>query len=111
MAVTSKLYVDVNAARDRAEVAAEQAIAANEFLKSTLAAVVPPGFGDVRTIGDLCDRATLDIDTAFPDNPGTEADIRNTIGRIYYRLDKRPQAEQQLIRAHALRREQSGADP
>jgi thiol-disulfide isomerase/thioredoxin len=108
MAVTAKLYVDVNAARDRAEVAAAKAIAANEFLKSTLAAVVPPGFGDVRTIGDLCDRVALDLDTAFPDSPGTEADIRNTIGHIYYRLDKRPQAEQQLIRAHALRRDNLG---
>lgn len=105
---TSKLYVDVSAAHTRAETAAEEAIAANEFLKSTLEAVVPPGFGDVRTIGDLCDRVSQDIDGAFPDNPTTEADIRNTIGQIYSRLDMRAQAEHQLKKAYQLRSENLG---
>lgn len=105
---TSKLYVDVKAARSRAESAAEQAIAANEFLKSALEAVVPPGFGDVRTIGDLCDQVSQEIDGAFPDNPITEADIRHTIGNIYSRLDERALAEQQLKKAYLLRRENLG---
>jgi len=105
---TSKLYVDVSAAHTRAETAAEQAIAANEFLKSTLEAVVPPGFGDVRTIGDLCDRVSQDIDGVFPDNPTTEADIRHTIGQIYSRLDMRAQAEHQLRKAYLLRSENLG---
>ena len=105
---TSKLYVDVSAARTRAETSAEQAIAANEFLKSTLESVVPPGFGDVRTIGDLCDRVAQDIDTAFPESPLIEADIRHTIGQIYYRLDKRAQAEFQLRKAYLLRQDNLG---
>jgi len=101
---TSKLYVDVSAQRSRAETAAAQAIAANDFLKNTLNSVVPPGFGDVRTIGDLCDRVAEDLDEAFPNDPVTEADIRNTIGHIYMALDKRAQSEFQLRKAYDLRR-------
>jgi serine/threonine protein kinase/thiol-disulfide isomerase/thioredoxin len=105
---TSKLYIDVRDERTRAESAAEQAIAANEFLKNTLRAVVPPGFGDVRTIGDLCDRVAQDIDGAFPDSPLIEADIRLTVGKIYMALDRRPLAEQQFIKAYRLRDETLG---
>jgi non-specific serine/threonine protein kinase/serine/threonine-protein kinase len=105
---TSKLYVDVSAARTRSEASAEQAIAANEFLKGALASVVPPGFGDVRTIGDLCDQVAQDIDGAFPDSPITEADIRHTIGHIYMRLDKRDQSEFQLKKAYLIRAEHLG---
>ena len=108
IAWTSKLYVDVSAERTRAETAAEQAIAANEFLKTTLAAAVPPGFGDVRTIGDLCDQVAQDIDGAFPDSPTTEADIRHTIGMIYMAMDRRAQSEQQLRKAYRLRSDNLG---
>jgi serine/threonine protein kinase/thiol-disulfide isomerase/thioredoxin len=106
--VTSKLYVDVSAERSRTEIAAAQAIAANEFLKNTLQAAVPPGFGDVRTIGDLCDQVAQDIDYAFPNSPTTEADIRNTIGKIYMAMDRRTQSEQQLRKAYRLRSESLG---
>jgi hypothetical protein len=106
--VTSKLYVDVSAERSRAEAAAAQAIAANEFLKNTLQAAVPPGWGDVRTIGDLCNQVAQDIDDAFPNSPTTEADIRFTIGKIYMALDRRMQSEQQLRKAYQLRSESLG---
>lgn len=109
IAWTSKLYVDVRAARARAEHAAKQAIAANEFLKNALQAVVPPGFGDVRTIGDLCNQVLHNIDGAFPDDPLSEAEIRHTIGMIYSALDRRALAEQQLKKAYQLRRENLGA--
>jgi len=105
---TSKLYVDVSTAHTRAETAAEQAIAANEFLTTTLQAAVPPGFGDLRTIGDLCDRVAEDIDGAFPDSPTTEADIRYTIGMIYFAMGRRVQTEQQLRKAYRLRSEHLG---
>ncbi|MDX2475576.1 MAG: protein kinase [Candidatus Krumholzibacteria bacterium] len=105
---TSTLYLRVSAERTKAEESAQHAIAANEFLTNTLAAAVPHGFGDAKTIGDLCDRAREDLDGAFPDNPTTEADVRNTIGQIYSKLDKRPQAEEQLSRAHTIRRDQLG---
>lgn len=103
VAWTSKLYVDISAEQSRSEAAAARAIAANDFLKNTLQAVVPLGYGDVRTIGDLCDQVAQDIDGAFPGNPTTEADIRHTIGMIYFRLDQRPQAESQLRKAHQMR--------
>ncbi len=107
---TSKLYVDVNAARGRAESSASQAIAANTFLTNSLEAVVPPGFGDVRIIGNLCDRVAQDIDGAFPDNQTTEADVRHTIGQIYGRIDRRGQADTQLRKAYQLRRENLGPE-
>ncbi len=105
---TSKLYLDVSAARTDAETSAEHAIAANEFLKSTLRAAVPPGFGDTRTIGDLCDQVAADIDAAFPNDPITEADIHLTIGKIYSAMDRRVEAERHLRRAHHLREEHLG---
>jgi non-specific serine/threonine protein kinase/serine/threonine-protein kinase len=101
---TSKFYVDVSAERNRTEAAAAQAIAANDFLKSTLNSVVPPGFGDVRTIGDLCDRVAQDLDGAFPNDPVTEADIRLTIGHIYMALDKREESEFQFRKAFNMRK-------
>jgi serine/threonine protein kinase/thiol-disulfide isomerase/thioredoxin len=100
---TSKLVVDVSAERLRAETSAERAIAANEFMKNALASAVPGGWGDQRTIGDLCDRAAEDLDEAFPDDPVTESDIRLTIGKIYSMLDKRKEAEFQLKKAYDLR--------
>lgn len=105
---TSKLYVDVSAERTRAETAAERAIAANEFMKTTLAAAVPVGWGDVKTIGDLCDRAAEDLDEAFPEDPVTEADIRLTIGKIYWAMDKRRESEIQLKKAYDLRKKHLG---
>jgi len=105
---TTGLYLDVRAERAKTEEAAQQAIATNKFLTSTLSAVVPPGFGDMRTIGDLCDRISQDIDGTFPENPITEAEVRNMTGRIYSMIDRRDQAIQQLRKAHALRTETLG---
>ena len=105
---TTGLYVDVRAERTKSEMAARKALAANEFLVGTLSAIVPYGYGDVKTIGDLCDRVSLDIDDAFPDNQAVEADVRNMIGKMYSRLDNRTQAEQQLRKAYLLRRDNLG---
>ncbi len=105
---TTALFLDVRTERAKADIAAQQALSANAFLTNTLSAVVPYGFGDAKTIGDLCDLASRDIDDAFPGNPTTEADVRNTIGRIYSRIDQRPQAELQLRKAHSLRSDNLG---
>jgi len=105
---TTGLYVDVRTERTKSEMAAKKALAANDFLVGTLSAIVPYGYGDVKTIGDLCDRVSLDIDDAFPDNQTVEADVRNMIGKMYSRLDNRSQAEQQLRKAYLLRRDNLG---
>jgi serine/threonine protein kinase/thiol-disulfide isomerase/thioredoxin len=105
---TTGFYVDVRAEREKSEIAARKALAANEFLVGTLSAIVPYGYGDVKTIGDLCNRVSLDIDDAFPDNQAVEADVRNLIGKMYSRLDNRIQAEQQLRKAYLLRRNNLG---
>lgn len=105
---STSLYFEMKAERARAEAAAAEAIAANEFLNNSLSSVVPIGWGDVRTIGDLCDQVSEEVDEAFPENPTAEADIRNTIGAIYSRLANRPQAEKELSEAYELRKEHLG---
>ncbi len=106
---TTALYVDVRDERSKSEEAARQAIAANEFLIGALGAVVPVGYGDVKTIGDLCDRVSEDVGEAFPDDPITEADVRLKIGLIYQRLQNLEKAELHLKKAFELRRDNLGS--
>jgi thiol-disulfide isomerase/thioredoxin len=105
---TTGLYFDVRDERAKSEEAAQQTIAANEFLIGALSSVVPQGYGDIATIGDLCDRVVADVDGALLGSPTTEADVRLKVGQIYRRLQDLDEAEKQLKLAYELRQEALG---
>ncbi|HSH00302.1 MAG TPA: protein kinase, partial [candidate division Zixibacteria bacterium] len=96
---STSLYFNMKEERARAAREAERAVAASEFLKNTLRAAVAKGYGDVRTVGDVCDLVSVELDNAFADDPESEADIRNTIGSIYDNLHRWGDAERNFRRA------------
>lgn len=79
-----------------------------EFLKSLLAAPDPYGEGAPRTLPDLLTGASERIDTEFEADPAIAAELRTVIGRTLLRAGLLREANAELERAVALRRELFG---
>ena len=102
--------------RDRANREADVAKAVNEFLRNDLlaqASANQQARPDNKPDPDLkvrtaLDRAAVGIDGKFDKEPLVEAAIRQTIGATYRDLGLHAEAERQVERALALRRQESG---
>ncbi|HUG90949.1 MAG TPA: serine/threonine-protein kinase [Planctomycetaceae bacterium] len=93
--------------RAEAEQAARERKAINDFLMlGVLSAAQPDAVIERRlapqtnpTMRQVLDTAAHTVETAFPDNPRTQAAVRLTIGRAYNALGAYTDAERQLVAA------------
>jgi serine/threonine protein kinase/Tfp pilus assembly protein PilF len=86
-----------------------------EFFQNKVLAAARPrdqegGLGVEATIRKAVDAAEPNIASAFRDQPGAEASIRNTLGETYYYLNEPALAIAQFNRALELRRQFAGPD-
>ncbi len=86
-----------------------------EFLQNKVLAAARPkdqegGLGVEATIRKAMDAAEPNIASAFKDQPGVEASIRNALGETYYYLNEPALATRQFERALELRRATLGPD-
>jgi tetratricopeptide (TPR) repeat protein len=79
--------------------------AVNDFLINDMLASADPEIAQGRkiTVEEVLDSASHRIDTAFPDQPGIEASIRDTIGTTYVNLGLHEAAEPHLREAESTR--------
>jgi predicted Ser/Thr protein kinase len=96
----------------RAQAAAErrwqQAQAAFEFQRQMLASAQPFAEGRDARVVDVIDRASRELDGAYPGQPEVEAALRVSIGETYHMLGLVDQAEVQLARGLTLLRDALG---
>ncbi len=113
--LATQRLVEVTEERNRADAAAAESRAVNDFLTEDLLGQADPDKNspDKRvTVEQLLRRAEKRIDgnSRFADKPGTEATLHYTIAKTYAKLGLLPEAERHLRRAVALRREGLGPD-
>ncbi len=97
--------------RDRAELAAAEATAVNEFLQEILAAADPiEGIGREVSVVESVEEAVPRIAVTFVDQPLLEAAVRHTVGYTFARLGRFDEAEDQLRLALDLRRRTHGRE-
>ena len=84
----------------------------NDFLQGMLASVDPlAAQGGDTTVRQILDEATSKLDSgALENQPEAEADVRMTMGMIYFELGAYQQAEQHLDAALQIRQEILGAE-
>jgi serine/threonine protein kinase len=102
-----------SAERDRATRQAARAEALNHFLLDDLLAEAAPDRNPREknvTVAEVLDKAAARVESRFPGQPQTEADVRLAVGRTYQRLSKYEQARPQMERALALRTQRFGPD-
>ena len=98
------------AVQDAQEVESRHA-AVQEFLcRDLLAAVKPDRLGPHVSIKQALDAALPRLETAFRDQPRTEALLRNRVATLYLQLRDDPQAEHQARRALTLCRQEFPPD-
>ena len=98
----------------KAETAVAKATAINDFLVNDMLASADPKITQGRkfTVDEVLENASERIDTAFPDQPETEASIRTIIGKTYISLGLYDPAEVHLRAAEVLRTRELGTkDP
>jgi len=74
--------------RTRADREARRATAVNEFLVTRMLGAANPEEAQGRevTVREVLDKATGEIDEAFPDDPGLRSDLRVTVSKTYLAL-------------------------
>jgi serine/threonine protein kinase/thiol-disulfide isomerase/thioredoxin len=109
ISITTSLYVNVSKERQRAEEESQSAKRARDFLTSALRTFAPPGYGVEPGVAEVCDRAALELDGAFPDAPETEAEVRMSLAEAYWRMHRYEDAESHFSKAIELRESAWGA--
>ncbi len=102
VAISTSMFLRAEEQRKIAEGQTEKAHAAVEFLGHALKTTVPSDWTVEPTIADLLDGTAKRVDTAFEDDPGVEAQIRQTLGMGYMGLARWNDAEVHLARALEL---------
>ncbi len=98
---------------ERAELEVAKFRAVNDFLQHDLLGAVDPDRAqgeDVRLLDVLDSAARALGEGAANESPAVEAEIRSTVGWLYYRIGAGEKGEPHLRRALELRREMSGDD-
>ncbi len=111
IALTSGLAIYATVQRQNAIEERLRAEAINDYLvKEILGAPDPAVDGTEVKVVDVLDRAATGLETAFPDQPELEADIRFTLAVTYRGLGVYERSEAQAAAAHGLRTELYGPD-
>jgi serine/threonine protein kinase/tetratricopeptide (TPR) repeat protein len=95
-----------------AEEAAGRAEAINDFLvhRMLMAATPEEALGKEITVAEVLDNATKEVDGALSGKEEVQAAVRHTLGNVYWRLGRHPQAAEQLAQAYEVRRAALGPD-
>jgi tetratricopeptide (TPR) repeat protein len=102
--VSTAQYLKAESARRTAEASLREAEAVNLFLHDMISSADPfVAKGDEITVRRVLDEAANKVETAFADQPLTEAAIRLTIGRTYRNLGDPAASEAHLEEAIRLR--------
>jgi serine/threonine protein kinase/Tfp pilus assembly protein PilF len=113
LSVSTWMFVKERKARQRAVVAEQQATSeaaksrqVSDFMKAMLQGVGPSvALGrDTRMLREIVDQTAERLDQDLKDQPTVEADLRATLGNVYYDLGEYPRAEVMHRRAMSLRR-------
>lgn len=92
---TTYLLVQATRARDESQ-------ASSAFLTSMLASVDPDVSGRDVTLREFLDRAALEIESSFPEQPHVRRSLHSTLGWTYYRLGDYKAAQRETEMARAL---------
>ena len=96
LVVSTVLYVQAAAARDRARVEADKAKAINDFLRYMLGSAAPGRLGhDARVIDVLAAGASI-VDKSFAGAPEVRIGLHETIGNVYSQLAMFTEAESHM---------------
>lgn len=103
---------EISQQRALAEAAADRAEAINDFLvnRMLLAATPEESLGREITVAEVLDNATKEVDGALSEKEEVQAAVRHTLGNVYWRLGRHPQASEQLAQAFEGRRAALGSD-
>ena len=85
--VSTSLFIQARAERERTEQEKKKALAAMGYLEEMFASADPFSIGQEVKIADLLDRYGDKLEDAFPDQPEVEAAVRTTIGKTYRKVD------------------------
>ncbi len=110
IAVTTTLWLRVDAERLRAETESTRAETARKFLAEVISSTAPVGYFDQVTIADVLDRASPRVADVLSDDPLVEAEVRLSLGLGYFRLARVSQAEEHLLRSLELFQRELGVD-
>jgi len=103
--VTSMLYGRAERARVLAEQGQAEAKSVTEFLANTLSSIKPAeARGREITVREMVDKAAVDIEGGFPNEPLVEATLQSTLGETYGALAAYVHAEKHLRKALELRK-------
>lgn len=92
------------AERERAKSEAQKAEALQHFLMAMLASADPVNEGGRVDAMQVLDRASEEMERAFPGHPETEASLRDVLGMNYRQLGMRIAAREQFAAALEIRR-------
>jgi len=107
---STTLLVRVSDERERALIESERAQKAHVFMTNVFETAIPIGYGKPVEISRVLDESTKMLETAFPDDPEVESDIRRALGLGYMKLSKFRESREHLEKALDLRIENLGTD-
>jgi tetratricopeptide (TPR) repeat protein len=108
--ITTTLWLQVDAARQRAEAESARVETARHFLAEVISSTAPVGYFDRVSIADVLDRASPKVSEVLADDPLAEAEVRHSLGLGYLRIARNQQAEDHLLRALALYKQELGTE-
>jgi eukaryotic-like serine/threonine-protein kinase len=107
---TSIGLVQARHAAQRAQTAADETAAVNDFMREFLTSVDPDEDGAEVALIDVLDEASAAAHDRFAEYPQLEAQVRNLLGQVNLRLSRLPEAEAEYRRCEELWRVAVGAD-
>jgi len=108
--ITTTLWLQVDAERQRAEAESARVETARHFLAEVISSTAPVGYFDRVSIADVLDRASPKVSEVLSDDPLAEADVRHSLGLGYFRIARNMQAEEHLLRALAIYKQELGTE-
>jgi eukaryotic-like serine/threonine-protein kinase len=98
LAVSTALYFQAAAARDRARREAAKAQAINSFLQETIGSPEPGKQGRQVLVVDALQRAAAKADASFSDQPEVRAELHRSIGGVFDHLGMADQVEREILK-------------
>jgi serine/threonine protein kinase/tetratricopeptide (TPR) repeat protein len=110
--VSTWMFFREREARQRADVEAMKSKEVAQFLQQMLAGVGPSVARgrDTALLREIADKTAARLDTELTNTPEVEAELCDTLGRVYWAIDENEKAEQMFRRALELRRKLFGED-
>ncbi|MCH8028115.1 MAG: serine/threonine protein kinase, partial [candidate division Zixibacteria bacterium] len=102
--ITTSLLLQVDEERQKAELASQKATEGQQFLSDVLTESFPHGFGDKVTVLDIIEKASQELNGAFPDDPEIESKLRKSLALAFKKIGHYEEAKREFLTALTLRR-------